>query len=183
MSASNGDPDNDPNPTMTTPDLTAGNGRQSSTRTPGSSSASTTVQKAAVAVGLVFLLVGVLGFVPGITTNYGAMSFASHMSQAKLLGLFQVSVLHNVVHLLFGMAGLFAARGPRSARLYFLISGAVYLVLFIYGIVVVGTAMSSMANFVPVNGADNWLHLVLGGGMSIVGIVLGRAAISGAAAT
>jgi hypothetical protein len=66
------------------------------------SAARAPVQQAAQLVGLVFLLVGVLGFIPGITTDYGDMEFASHDSDAELLGLFQVSILHNIVHLLFG---------------------------------------------------------------------------------
>jgi hypothetical protein len=59
------------------------------------------VQTAALVVGAAFLLVGVLGFVPGITSNFSELSFAGHHSGALLLGVFQVSVLHNVVHLLF----------------------------------------------------------------------------------
>ena len=60
-----------------------------------------------------FLLVGVLGFVPGITTDYDSMTFADHESGAELLGIFQVSVLHNIVHLLFGVGGLWAATQAR----------------------------------------------------------------------
>jgi hypothetical protein len=69
-----------------------------------------TLETAALAVGAVFLLVGVLGFIPGITTNYGDMTFAGHESGAELLGVFHVSILHNVVHLLFGVAGLALGR-------------------------------------------------------------------------
>ncbi|SDD68460.1 DUF4383 domain-containing protein [Auraticoccus monumenti] len=131
----------------------------------------TAVQKAAMAVGVVFLLVGVLGFVPGITTNYDTMSFASHHSEALLLGLFQVSVLHNIVHLLFGVAGLVLARSVGAARSYLVFGGIIYFVLFIYGLVV---PHDSAANFVPVNNADNVLHLVLAIGMVALGLVLSR---------
>ena len=64
----------------------------------------TPVQKAALAVGAVFLVVGLLGFVPGITTHYEQLTFAGHHSDAALLGIFNVSVLHNLVHLLLGVA-------------------------------------------------------------------------------
>jgi hypothetical protein len=131
----------------------------------------TNVQKAAAVVGIVFLLVGVLGFVPGITSNYGSMSFASHHSDAKLLGLFQVSVLHNLVHLVFGVAGLALARTISGARNYLVVGGIIYLVLFVYGLIV---SENSMANFVPVNTADDILHLVLGLGMIALGVVLTR---------
>jgi len=131
----------------------------------------TAVQKAAAAVGIVFLLVGVLGFIPGITTSYDTLSFASHHSEAKLLGLFQVSVLHNIVHLLFGIAGLALARTISGARNYLVVGGIIYLVLFVYGLVV---SQESAANFVPVNTADDVLHLVLGLGMIGLGVALTR---------
>lgn len=130
-----------------------------------------TVQKAAMVVGVVFLLVGVLGFIPGVTSNYSTMSFASHDSMAKLLGLFQVSILHNIVHLLFGVAGLTLARTVTGARNYLIGGGIIYLVLFLYGLVV---SQNSPANFVPLNPADDILHLVLGLGMIALGVMLTR---------
>jgi hypothetical protein len=141
-------------------------------RTTGrASSGRTAVQKAAALVGIVFLAVGVLGFIPGITTHYGSMSFAGHMSEAKLLGLFQVSVLHNIVHLLFGIAGLALARTIGAAKSYLVVGGIIYAVLFVYGIAV---PMSSGANFVPMNTADNILHLLLALGMIVLGALLTR---------
>jgi uncharacterized protein DUF4383 len=133
--------------------------------------ARTPVQIATVVVAVVFLLVGVLGFVPGITTNYDQLSFAGHMSGAALLGIFMVSVLHNIVHLLFGVVGVLAARTPGGARSYLLVGGIIYLVLFIYGLLI---PMDGPANFVPVNTADNWLHLVLAVVMVGLGVALGR---------
>jgi hypothetical protein len=129
------------------------------------------VQKAALAVAVVFLLVGVLGFIPGVTTDFSSMTFAGHHSDAKLLGLFEVSVLHNIVHLLFGAAGLAMARNVPGARLYLIGGGAIYLVLWLYGLVV---AQDSAANFVPLNPADDWLHLVLGLGMIALGLLTTR---------
>jgi hypothetical protein len=126
----------------------------------------------AMVVGAVFLLVGILGFIPGITTDYDTLAFAGHDSDAKLLGLFQVSILHNIVHLLFGAAGLAAARAARSATLYLIVGGAIYLVLWLYGLLI---DRASGANFVPVNDADNWLHFVLGLGMLALGLYTGRA--------
>lgn len=131
----------------------------------------TNLQKIAAAVGALFLLVGVLGFVPGITTHYGDMTFAGHDSGAELLGIFGVSILHNVVHLLFGFAGLGLARTWAGARAFLIGGGAVYLVLWLYGLLI---DLSSSANFVPVNDADNWLHLGLGLAMVALGLALGR---------
>jgi uncharacterized protein DUF4383 len=131
------------------------------------------VQKAALAVAIVFLLVGVLGFIPGITTDYSSMTFAGHHSDAKLLGVFEVSVLHNIVHLLFGLAGVVMARSAPRARLYLIGGGAIYLVLWLYGLLV---GQDSSANFVPLNPADDWLHLILGLGMIALGLLTTRRA-------
>jgi hypothetical protein len=131
----------------------------------------TTVQKAAQAVGVVFVLVGILGFIPGITTQYSSLGFAGHTSGALLLGLFQVSILHNIVHLLYGVAGLALARTASGARNYLLWGGVVYLVLWLYGLFI---DKASAANFVPLNTADDWLHFVLGVGMIALALALGR---------
>ncbi|WP_344608343.1 DUF4383 domain-containing protein [Streptomyces glaucus] len=131
----------------------------------------TRVQQAALAVGTVFLLVGLLGFIPGVTTDYDTMRFAEHHSEAKLLGLFQVSILHNIVHLLFGIAGIAMARAASTARTFLIGGGVIYLLLWIYGLII---DLDSAANFVPVNTADNWLHFVLGIGMIALGVLLTR---------
>ncbi|MBB4689892.1 uncharacterized membrane protein YuzA (DUF378 family) [Actinoplanes abujensis] len=122
-------------------------------------------------VSVVFVLVGLAGFIPGVTTNYSDMTFAGHHSDAHLLGVFQVSVLHNIVHLLFGVAGLALARTASGARNFLIGGGAIYLVLWLYGLVV---GQDSSANFVPVNNADDWLHLGLGLGMIALGLLLSR---------
>jgi hypothetical protein len=129
------------------------------------------IQTAAMVVGATFLLVGILGFIPGITTHYSDLKFAGHNSDAKLLGLFEVSILHNIVHLLFGIAGLAMARAWDSARTYLVGGGVIYLVLFVYGLIFHG---ETGGNWIPVNWADNILHLALGGGMIALGTVLGR---------
>ncbi|MEU5905207.1 DUF4383 domain-containing protein [Micromonospora sp. NPDC047527] len=130
------------------------------------------VQVAALAVAGAFLLIGVLGFIPGITTDYGQLRFAGHHSEAKLLGLFQVSILHNAVHLLFGLVGLAMARSIAGARLFLAGGGAIYLALWLYGLVVEGLDEAGGANILPVNNADNWLHLALGFGMVALGLLL-----------
>ena len=127
------------------------------------------VQLAAVAAAGVFVLVGVLGFIPGITTDYGDMTFAGHHSEARLLGLFQVSILHNALHLGFGLVGLLMARSIAGARIFLAGGGALYLGLWLYGFAI---DRESAANFLPVNDADNYLHLFLGFGMLALGLLL-----------
>ncbi|WP_158894422.1 DUF4383 domain-containing protein [Amycolatopsis anabasis] len=141
-------------------------------RTPLATISRNPAQLVAAVVGVVFLLVGILGFIPGVTTNYDTMTFAGHHSQAMLLGVFAVSILHNLVHLAFGVAGLAAATSVAGARGFLVGGGIIYLLLWIYGLVI---DHDSSANFVPLNTADNWLHLLLAVGMIALGLALGRA--------
>jgi hypothetical protein len=135
----------------------------------------TPVQSVAMLVAVVFLLVGILGFIPGITTNLDDITFAGNDSGAELLGIVQVSSLHNIVHGLIGIVGLFLARTFDGARTFLIGGGIIYVVLFVYGLVI---SEDSGANFVPLNSADNLLHLVLGIGMIAAGYVLGRERIA-----
>ena len=127
----------------------------------------TSVQTVARLVGIVFLLVGIAGFIPGITTNlYDGLEFAGDDGNAELLGLFEVSILHNIVHALFGV-GILMAATPSGARTYLLGSGALYIVLFLMGIIGAG-------DWVPTNDADDWLHLALGVGLIALGVITTR---------
>ena len=125
------------------------------------------VQIFAGVVGATFLLVGILGFIPGITSMYDELELAGRDSHAELLGLFQVSVLHNIVHMLFGV-GLLAARKASTSVQYLIVGGIAYLGVVLYGAVV---DHGSEANFLPINTADNILHLVLGLGMIALGVL------------
>ena len=129
--------------------------------------------------GALFLLIGVAGFIPGVTSHYGDLGFAGEGSEAEILGLFQTSVLHNVVHLLFGVAAVAMSRSETGARTYLIGAGTTYLVLWIYGLVVHG----HKGNFIPVNNEDNWLHLGLALALTGFGLLLpeSRPARTGAA--
>ena len=128
----------------------------------------TPVQDAARVVGVAFLLVGLAGFVPGLTTDlFGGLEFAGSEGTSELLGVFEVSVLHNIVHGLFGLAGLALAATPNGARTYLVGGGALYLALFLLGIVGGG-------DWLPTDRADDWLHLVLGGAMVAAGVLTTR---------
>ena len=130
------------------------------------------VRTAAAVVGAVFVLTGIAGFIPGVTTNYDQMEFAGHESGALLIGLFQISILHNLVHLGFGIAGLLMSRTRSAARAYLIGGGVVYLLLWLYGLIFAED--TTAANFVPMNHEDNWLHLGLGLGMIAIGVLLSR---------
>lgn len=126
------------------------------------------VQLFAALVGAVFLIVGVLGFIPGITSNYDDMGFAGPDSMALLFGVFGVSVLHNLLHLFFGVLGLAAAATLALSRAFLVIGGGLYVLLCVYGLPI---DRASEANVLPVNPADNWLHLGLGLGMITLGVL------------
>jgi hypothetical protein len=118
----------------------------------------TPVQLAAALVGVVFVVLGLLGFVPGFTTHYGELGFAGHGSGAKLLAIFQVSVLRNLLYLITGAAALVFARTVDGARSYLAGGGTVYLVLWVLGLV-------GAAEWIPSNTADDWLQFGLGAAM------------------
>ncbi|WP_156753574.1 DUF4383 domain-containing protein [Actinokineospora pegani] len=139
------------------------------TGTPHTTKRGRAVRTAATIVAAVFTLVGVAGFIPGITTDHDGLAFAGNGSHAMLLGLFAVSVLHNLVHLVFGLAGFALARTANGARGYLIGGGAVYLALCVYGLLI---DKGGAANFLPLNSADDWLHLGLGAGMIALGLAL-----------
>lgn len=110
-------------------------------------------QKAAKWFGIVFILVGVLGFIPGITSN------------GMLLGIFEVDALHNVIHLLSGIIALLCAGSMKGAKTYFKIFGVVYALVTVLGFLGSG----SVLGLIMVNGADNVLHLLI----AIIALALG----------
>ncbi len=148
----------------------------SQTRSTRTGYAASPLRTTAAVVGAVFVVVGIAGFVPGITTDVDRLATAGTDSHAELLGIFQVSVLHNIVHLLIGAAGLAMSRTASGARAFLIGGGVLYLALWLYGLVI---DLESTANFVPLNTADNWLHLGLGVGMIALGLALAGGELAG----
>jgi hypothetical protein len=75
----------------------------------------------------------------------------------RILGLFPVNLLHNIVHLLFGVWGLAAARSFQGAKSYATIAGVLYVLLAILGFIIPTTF-----GLIPIGGNDIWLHALLG---------------------
>jgi Domain of unknown function (DUF4383) len=111
----------------------------------------TTLQKLAGVFGVVFILIAILGFI-----SPGGMDMAVEPTTGMVLGMFPVNLLHNIVHLLFGLWGLVASRSWTGSKSYFTGAGAIYAVL-----TVVGFLSPTGFGFVPLGGADIWLHAVL----------------------
>ena len=110
------------------------------------------VKRVAMIFGVVFILVGLLGF-----TVSGGMAMGDPTHPSMLLGLFPVNLLHNLVHILFGIWGLMAARAYASAQAFCKLGGFIYLCLALLGLVVPTTF-----GLIPIGGNDIYLHAVLG---------------------
>ena len=117
----------------------------------------------AMIFGIVFLIVGAGGFIPGLTM----MDMSGHAADADVtmksmfgyeLKLFPVNVLHDIVHILFGIWGLLAARTLGGARMYFRGVAIIYAVLTVMGLV---PALYTTFGLIPLYGNDVWLHAVL----------------------
>jgi hypothetical protein len=115
----------------------------------------------ALVLGIVFTLVGILGFVPPLVFD------------GALLGIFAVNLLHNIVHLVVGILG-FAAAYTGFARLYNQVIGLVYLLLGIIGFIPGLTHNGALLHLVSINLADNLLHLVVGTAVTFVGFAVVR---------
>jgi hypothetical protein len=110
------------------------------------------VRRVAMVTGVVFLLIGILGLV-----SPGGMNMTADPAPGAVLGIFPVNLLHNVVHLLFGVWGLVAARSFVGAKQYAKVGGVVYILLAICGFFIPTTF-----GLIPIGGNDIWLHAALG---------------------
>lgn len=123
----------------------------------------------ALVYGIVFLLVGIAGFIPALVTGpegaatgeaaEGAADAAVAMEHGRLFGLFAINPLHNIVHIAFGIWGLAAYyRGFGAARLYARAVAVIYAVLGVVGLI---PGLNTLWGLVPLYGHDVWLHFVL----------------------
>jgi hypothetical protein len=117
-------------------------------------------QRGAMIFGVVFLLVGILGlFVPN-----GMGMEADMESSGRLLGLFPVNLLHNLVHIAFGAWGIAAARSHPASRTFGRVGAAAYGLL-----VVLAFIDPTTFGLIPIGGHDIWLHAVLAAGLGYIG--------------
>jgi Domain of unknown function (DUF4383) len=127
------------------------------------------VQYAAILVASLLLILGVLGFVPGVTANLDALHLAGPQSNAALFGIFDVSILDNLLQVAVGVMGLLMATTFARARAFLVLGGLLYLGLWIHGLLI---NFDSPTNVLPVNQADNWLHLGFGVAMVLLALTL-----------
>lgn len=112
----------------------------------------TTVQRVAQIFGWVFIIVALVGFF----ASRGSMEADMELAP-RALGIFPVNLLHNLVHLAFGVWGLMAARAWSSAKSYCQIAGVAYL-----GLMVLAFFAPTTFGLIPIGGNDIWLHALLG---------------------
>jgi uncharacterized protein DUF4383 len=110
------------------------------------------VKRVAMFFGVLFLVVGALGLAVS-----GGMQMGDSGNPAMLLGMFPVNVLHNVVHLAFGVWGVLAARSYNGAVAYCKLAGFAYLCLAGLGMIV-----PAFFGLIPIGGNDVFLHAVFG---------------------
>ena len=115
------------------------------------------VKTAAILFGIVFLAVGILGFVPGITTDQ------------MLLGIFMVNPAHSMVHIASGVIFLIAGMaGAGASRMWFRIFGIIYAIVAILGFM---TPNGLLLGLITNNPADTWIHVILAVAMLFFGFV------------
>jgi hypothetical protein len=123
----------------------------------------------ALIFGIVFLLVGLAGFVPGLVTPMASHDHLTVSAGAGLLfNLFPVNVLHNIVHLAFGVWGVLAYRTFANAKLYARAVAVIYGVLTILGLL---PFTNTTFGLVPIYGNDIWLHALLAAVAAYFGFV------------
>jgi hypothetical protein len=127
----------------------------------------------ALVMGIVYLAVGVLGFIPGThPLGPGAPDLAVDAGYGYLLGLFPINVLHNVVHLLIGALGVAAYLGGAGVARTFARGLAVfYGLLALMGLIPV---LNTTFGLIPIFGHDVWLHALSAAAAAYFGFVAPR---------
>ncbi len=110
--------------------------------------------------GIVFLVIVASGFIPGMLQPPapGDPDLAVDAMHGRALGLFPVNILHNLVHLLFGIWGVLAYRSWDAAKLYAKAVAVIYAVFAVMGLV---PGLDTTFGLVPLHGNDVWLHILL----------------------
>lgn len=119
-----------------------------------------TTRAFALTFGVVFLLIGIAGFIPPLVTAVHGdhPPLAVDTGYGLLLGLFPVNLLHNLVHVLFGLWGLIGFRSLAAARFYARGVAVIYAVLTIAGLI---PRLDTLFGLTPLFGNDVWLHALL----------------------
>jgi hypothetical protein len=128
------------------------------------------VRTFALIYGLVFTAVGIAGFIPALVVPHDAVEhpLAFDQGAGELFGLFPVNLLHNLVHIAFGVWGLAVHRNAHESIAYARSVAIIYAVLVIMGLI---PGLDTTFGLVPVHGNDVWLHALLAAGAAYFGFV------------
>ncbi len=113
----------------------------------------------ALIFGIIYLLVGILGLIPGLIVPAALPGVAVPVLGGNLLGAFPVNIIHTLVHLILGIWGIVAYRSFTGSRAFGRAAGVILIVLFIFGLI---PGLNVLFGLAPLYGADIWLHLVSG---------------------
>jgi hypothetical protein len=123
----------------------------------------------ALIMGIAFLAVGILGFVPQLVTMPADQPpLRVEMSHGLLFGLFPVNAVHNLVHLVFGVWGVVVWRDFAASRVYSRSVAVIYAVLAVLGLI---PAANTLFGLVPLHGHDIWLHAVIAAASAYFGFM------------
>src|SRR3954451_12035266 len=132
-------------------------------------------------LGIVFLLIGIAGFIPGLLqTPEHAADVQVTQSFGRLMGLFPVNALHNLVHIIFGIWGIAAYRSYSGARGYSKVVAIVYALLTIMGLI---PGLNTTFGLIPLYGNDIWLHALIAIAAGYFGFVATDREVGGTAST
>lgn len=124
-------------------------------------------------LGITFLIVGILGFVPGVTSMHhdDPNLRVTNPGHGYLLGLFHVNLLHNIVHIVFGIAGIAAGGTVLAARNYARFVAVAYALLAVLGLIPAANTWNTWG-LVPLHGNDVWLHLLIAAAAAYFGFAV-----------
>src|SRR2546426_6422628 len=115
------------------------------------------LQTVALVFGAIYLAAGILGFLP-------FLGGSATMTNSALFGLFNINLLHNLVHVVIGIAGLAAAASVANSRTFCQLVGVVLLLLGVLGVFV-----ANPLGLLDIGGLDIALHLVSGAVLAYFG--------------
>jgi hypothetical protein len=125
--------------------------------------------------GIIFLIVGVGGFIPGLTQPHTHPNLEVQAFSGMELGLFPVNILHNIVHIAFGVWGLIAAKTAGSSRMYARVVAIAYAALTVMGLI---PMTNTTFGLVPIYGHDVWLHALLAAVAAYFGFIARDVAVA-----
>lgn len=120
--------------------------------------------------GVLFLVIAASGLIPGLLQPPHASDpdLAVDAMHGRALGLFPVNILHDLVHVIFGLWGLAASRSLAAAKTFARVTAVVYAVFVVMGLL---PGLNTTFGLVPLHGNDVWLHILLAAPAAYFGFV------------